>query len=208
MHINQIFENNKEWIAKRIAHNNRFFDDLSMPQCPRMLYRGCSDSRVSAEELMGLAPGEVFVHRNIANLVVNTDISMMSTINFAVEHLNVQDIVVCGHYGCGGIGAAMQSADYGILNPWLRNIRDVYRLHKEELNSIKDEQMRYERLAELNVLEQSINVLKTPEVQRAVIANRLNVHGWMFDICTGRLIDLEIEAREILENIMQIYKIV
>lgn len=208
MHINQIFENNKEWIAKRIANDNLFFENLSMPQRPKMLYIGCSDSRVSAEELMGLAPGEVFVHRNIANLVVNTDISMMSTINYAVEHLNVQDIVVCGHYGCGGIRAAMQSADYGILNPWLRCIRDVYRLHKEELSSIQDEQMRYKRLAELNVLEQSINVLKTPEVQRAVIANRLNVHGWMFDISTGKLIDLEIQAQKILENIMQIYKIV
>lgn len=208
MHINQIFDNNKEWIAKRIANDNRFFDDLSKPQRPKMLYIGCSDSRVSAEELMGLAPGEVFVHRNIANLVVNTDISMMSTINFAVEHLNIQDIVVCGHYGCGGIRAAMQSADYGILNPWLRNIRDVYRLHSQELSSIQDEQMQYKRLAELNVLEQSINVLKTPEVQRAVIANQLNVHGWMFDISTGRLTDLEIEAREILKNIMQIYKIV
>lgn len=208
MHINQIFDNNKEWIAKRISNDNRFFDDLSKPQRPKMLYIGCSDSRVSAEELMGLAPGEVFVHRNIANLVVNTDISMMSTINYAMEHLNVQDIVVCGHYGCGGIRAAMQSADYGILNPWLRSIRDVYRLHKEELSSIQDEQMRYKRLAELNVLEQSINVLKTPEVQRAVIANRLNVHGWMFDISTGKLIDLEIQARKILENIMQIYKIV
>lgn len=208
MHINQIFDNNKEWIARRIANDNRFFENLSMPQRPKMLYIGCSDSRVSAEELMGLAPGEVFVHRNIANLVVNTDISMMSTINYAVEHLKVQDIVVCGHYGCGGIRAAMQSADYGILNPWLRSIRDVYRLHKEELSSIQDEQMRYKRLAELNVLEQSINVLKTPEVQRAVIANRLNVHGWMFDINTGKLIDLEIQARKILENIMQIYKIV
>lgn len=207
MHIEQIFKNNEQWIKQKLSRNEKYFETLSGNQRPKMLYIGCADSRVSAEELMGLAPGEVFVHRNIANLVVNTDLSIMSTINYAVEHLQVQDIIVCGHYGCGGIKSAMQSKDYGILNPWLRCIRDVYRLHKSELDSIADEQLRYDRLAELNVLEQSINVLKTPEVQRGIITGTLNIHGWIFDIKSGKLNDLQIDFRQILEYIREIYKI-
>ena len=132
----QIFENNKKWVAEKKATDEAFFDKLAMGQDPEYLYIGCSDSRVTAEDLMGLQPGEVFVHRNMANLINNNDLNAMTVINFAVEHLQVKHIIVCGHYHCGGVKAAMQARDLGILNPWLRNIRDVYRLHKNELNAM------------------------------------------------------------------------
>src|SRR5690606_16925458 len=128
-----------------------YFEKLAAGQKPTILYIGCSDSRVTAEEIIGLKPGEAFVHRNVANLVSNVDLNVMSVINYAVTHLEVQYIIICGHYECGGVKAAMQSADLGILNPWLRNIRDIYRLHKDELNAIEDIDKRYERLIELNV---------------------------------------------------------
>jgi carbonic anhydrase len=154
---------------------------------------------------MGIAPGEAFVLRNIANMVPNADLSVMSVINYAVEHLKVNHIVVCGHYYCGGVQAAMKSADLGILNPWLRNIRDVYRTHKTELDAIQDEESRYKRLVELNVEEQCINVIKTAEVQKARRDRDLTVHGWVFDVNSGKLIDLKIDFIKLLENIMQIY---
>lgn len=184
-----------------------YFKKLSREQNPQILYIGCSDSRVSAEELMGVEPGEVFVHRNIANMVNNTDLSAMSVINYAVETLKVKHIIICGHYDCGGVKAAMESEDFGILNPWLRNIRDVYRLHKKELNAIDNELERSKRLVELNVQEQCINVIKTAEVQKAVRANHLTVHGWVFDLHTGKLKDLKIDFDEILKGIMEIYHI-
>ncbi|MEX0687684.1 MAG: carbonic anhydrase, partial [Pirellulales bacterium] len=162
----------------------------------------------TAEELMGMAPGEVFIHRNIANMVSNIDLSAMSVINYSVDHLKVNHVVVCGHYYCGGVKAAMQSADLGILNPWLRNIRDVYRIHKKELNAIANEDKRYRRLIELNVQEQCINVIKTPEVQRAYKDRGLTVHGWVFDVKTGRLIDLKIDFDKVLEGVREIYHIV
>lgn len=204
----QIFENNRQWIASRKATDREFFEKLGKGQDPDFLYIGCSDSRVTAEELMGVAPGEVFVHRNIANLVNNTDLSVMSVINFAVGNLGVKHIVVCGHYNCGGVKAAMQPKDLGILNPWLRNIRDVYRLHKDELNTIKDEDQRYRRLVELNVEEQCLNVIKTAVVQK----NYLNkgyptVHGWVFDVSSGELIDLKINFAEKLKGIQEIYNL-
>ncbi|MEQ8423428.1 MAG: carbonic anhydrase, partial [Cyclobacteriaceae bacterium] len=147
----EIFENNKKWIAEKKASDKEFFEKLSQGQNPDFLYIGCSDSRATAEELMGAKPGEVFVHRNIANVISNVDLNVMSVINYAVAHLKVKHVVVCGHYFCGGVKAAMQAQDLGILNPWLRNIRDVYRLHKTELNAIADEEKRYMRLVELNV---------------------------------------------------------
>ncbi|RYE06843.1 MAG: carbonic anhydrase, partial [Sphingobacteriales bacterium] len=186
MNIQDVFANNKSWIAKKIATNEHYFDDLAKGQSPELLYIGCSDSRVTAEDLMGLQPGEAFVHRNIANLVNNVDLSVMSVLNYAVRHLKVNHVVVCGHYNCGGVKAAMQSADMGLLNPWLRNIRDVYRLHKEELNAITDTEKRYERLVELNVQEQCVNLMKTAAVQEAYIQRGLTVHGWVFDIHTGK----------------------
>jgi len=207
MDISSIFNNNEEWISGKLETNDKYFDDLSKGQSPQILYIGCSDSRVTAEELMGLQPGEVFVHRNIANMVPNTDLNVMSVINYAVNILKVKHVVVCGHYNCGGIQAALKQEDLGILNPWLRNIRDVYRLHKKELDAIIAEQQKLDRLAELNVLEQCINVLKTAEVQKAIATHALTVHGWIFDIRSGRLIDLNIDFRKITADISKIYKL-
>ncbi len=205
MDLKQIFENNREWVNSRLKQDEDYFVNLSKGQSPQILYIGCSDSRVTAEELIGASPGDAFVHRNIANMVSNLDLSAMSVINYAVVHLKVNHIVVCGHYYCGGVKAAMESQDLGILNPWLRNIRDVYRLHKDTLNKIEDEEARYKKLVELNVQEQCINVLKTAEVQLAYRERGLSVHGWVFDIHTGQLIDLNIDFRKALEGISEIY---
>lgn len=207
MDIKQIFENNRNWIAKQLKMDQDYFDKLGKGQSPEFLYIGCSDSRVSAEELMGLEPGEVFVHRNIANMVPNTDLNSMSVINYAVVHLKVNHIVICGHYGCGGVLAAMQQSDLGILNPWLRNIRDVYRIHQKVLDKITNEEEKYKKLVELNVQEQCINVIKTAEVQKAYRERDLKVYGWIFDIHNGELIDLNINFSEILKDITKIYKI-
>lgn len=207
MDIKKIFRNNQEWAEKRRSSDKDYFKRLSKGQDPDILYIGCSDSRVSAEEMMGLAPGEAFVHRNIANLVPNTDLNVMSVINFAVRHLCVKHIVVCGHYNCGGISAALLQKDMGILNPWLRSIRDVYRLHKAELDSIEDHEARNRKLVELNVEEQCINVIKTAVVQEAYFDRRLRVSGWVFDIHSGMLKDLEIDFESILEKVMDIYRI-
>jgi|SRR5690625_3039716 len=207
MNIEQIFENNRAWVSEKLAVDDSYFKNLSKGQNPGILYIGCSDSRVTAEELMGVHPGDVFVHRNIANMVPNTDLSAMSVIAYAVTHLEVNHVVVCGHYYCGGVRAAMQSADLGILNPWLRNIRDVYRLHKDELDQIEDEVEKYNRLVELNVQEQCINVLKTSDVQKAYNQQSIEVHGWVFDIHSGKLIDLEVNVDEIMGNIREIYRL-
>lgn len=207
MDIKHIFTQNREWIDRKLEQDAEYFKKLSKEQNPQILYIGCSDSRVSAEELMGVEPGEVFVHRNIGNMVPNTDLSAMSVINYAVNFLKVKHIVICGHYDCGGVKSAMQSEDLGILNPWLRNIRDVYRLHKKELNSIECEQERYDRLVELNVQEQCVNIIKTAEVQQALRRNELTVHGWVFDLKSGRLKDLEMDFDAILKGIMEIYHI-
>ncbi len=208
MNIEQIFINNKEWINQKLQIDEDYFKELSKGQNPKLLYIGCSDSRVTAEELMGVKPGEVFVYRNIANMIPNTDLSAMSVINYAVTHLKVDNIVVCGHYYCNGVKAAMQSADLGILNPWLRNIRDVYRLHKPELDSLLSEEDKYKRLVELNVQEQCFNVIKTSDVQKAYKERKLTVHGWVFDVHSGELIDLKINFGKILEEIMEIYRII
>lgn len=208
MDIKKIFENNRNWIVKQLKIDKNYFKKLSKGQSPEFLYIGCSDSRVSAEELMGLEPGDVFVHRNIANMVPNTDLNSMSVINYAVTHLKVKHIIVCGHYGCGGVHAAMQQSDLGILNPWLRNIRDVYRIHRKVLDAITDEEEKYKKLIELNVQEQCINVIKTAEVQKANNERDLKVYGWIFDIHSGKLIDLNINFTEILKDITKIYKIV
>lgn len=205
--IEQIFANNRQWVAEKLAIDPDYFSTLGKGQSPEFLYIGCSDSRVTAEDLMGVKPGEVFIHRNIANMVISIDLNVMSVLNYAVRHLKVNYIIVCGHYGCGGVKAAMESADLGILNPWLRNIRDVYRLHKEELNTIPEGEKRYERLIELNVQEQCVNLIKTAAVQQAYKERGLQVHGWVFDIHTGKLIDLKINFSKILEDIMEIYKL-
>lgn len=155
---------------------------------------------------MGLQPGEVFVHRNIANMVVNNDLNVLSVINYAVEYLNVKYIIVCGHYNCGGIKAAMQPRDLGILNPWLRNVRDVYRLHEKELDAIPDMKDRYNRLVELNVYEQCLNVIKTAEVQKSYLESGYpRVAGWVYDLNDGTLIDLNIDFKKELDHIRKIY---
>jgi carbonic anhydrase len=202
----RVFENNKKWIAEKKATNADFFKHLAEGQSPEILYIGCSDSRVTAEDMTGVLPGEMFVHRNVANLVPNNDGSSTSVIHYAVNHLHVKHIVVCGHYYCGGVKAAMMAADMGELNPWLRNIRDVYRLHKDELNAITDENLRYNRLVELNVEEQCINVIKIAAVQKAYLNTGYPiVHGWVFDIRTGILTDLKINFSEKLKTIREIY---
>ncbi len=207
MDLQHIFANNEKWIKHKLDIDKDYFNNLIKGQRPEILYIGCSDSRVSAEELMGVKPGDVFVHRNIANMVSNTDLNVQTVVNFAVKHLKVKHAVVCGHYYCGGVKAAMQSADMGILNPWLRSIRDVYRLHQKELDTIEDEEPRYKRLVELNVQEQCINVIKTASVQKAYKERDFQVHGWVFDVKTGKLNDLKIDFEAILEDIMRIYKI-
>lgn len=205
MNIDDIFKNNQSWVAEKLENDKDYFENLSKGQTPSMLYIGCSDSRVTAEEMMGVHPGEVFVHRNIANLVNNVDLNVMSVINYGVRHLKVKHVVVCGHYYCGGVKAAMQAQDLGILNPWLRGIRDVYRLHKDELNNISNEDDRYNRLIELNVQEQCINIIKTAAVQQAYYERGLLVHGWIFDVKTGKLKDLNINFDKVLKDIIEIY---
>jgi carbonic anhydrase len=205
VNIPKVFENNRQWIADKLEIDENYFTELSKGQNPELLYIGCSDSRVTAEELMGVQPGDAFVHRNIANMVISIDLNTMSVIEFAVKHLEVKHVIVCGHYNCGGVKAAMQSADLGILNPWLRNIRDVYRIHQQEMDAIENEGDKYNRLVELNVQEQCVNVIKTAVAQRAIKDRGLTIHGWVFDINTGKLIDLKIDFKEILKDIMQIY---
>jgi len=206
MNVSRIFQNNEKWVGEKLAVSPDYFKNLSREQTPEFLYIGCSDSRVTAEELMGIQPGQAFIHRNIANMVISIDLNVMSVLHYALTYLKVKQIVVCGHYGCGGVKAAMESIDLGILNPWLRNIRDVYRLHKDELNAITDEQKRYDRLVELNVQEQCVNIIKTSDVQAAFRERGIKIHGWVFDMRTGKLIDLKINFKDILEHIMEIYR--
>lgn len=201
-----IFENNKKWVENKLAKDADYFKNLSQTQSPDYLYIGCSDSRATAEELMGMKPGEVFVHRNIANVVNTLDMNSTAVIEYAVRYLKVKHIIVCGHYGCGGVKAAMTPEDFGLMNPWLRSIRDVYRIHQEELDEIKDEHKKYDRLVELNVQEQCINIIKMACVQeRYILESYPVVHGWIFDMRTGKLIDLNIDFETILKNIQKIY---
>ena len=204
----KVFENNRRWAAEKRASDAEFFERMAQGQDPDFLYIGCSDSRVTAEEVMGASPGEVFVHRNIANVVQNSDLNVMSVINYGIKYLKVKHVVVCGHYGCGGVKAAMEPQDHGILNPWLRNIRDVYRMHKQELNHIEDEKKRYDRLVELNVIEQCTNIIKTAVLQKSYLEHRYPiVHGWVFDVGTGELIDLNLDFKEKLKEIQEIYNL-
>lgn len=197
--------NNASWIKSKTDKDPDYFKNLAKGQSPKILYIGCSDSRVTAEQLMGAEPGDIFVMRNVANMVINTDLSGAAIINYAVEHLGVEQIVVCGHYECGGVKAGMGSTDLGILNPYLREVRDVYRLHKQELNAISDEDERYRRLVQLNVQEQCVNLIKMVEVQKARKERGLELHGMVFDLHTGKLVDLEIDFDKELEELMDIY---
>ena len=207
MNIKEVFRNNEDWVAVKLGTDKNYFNDLSKGQSPKILYIGCSDSRVVAEEIMGADPGDVFVHRNIANMVISNDLNAMSVIDYAVNHLKVEHVVVCGHYFCGGVKAAMDDGDLGILNPWIRHIRNVYYLHQEELDAKANEEKKYERLVELNVQEQCINVMKNESVQNAFYERGIKVHGWVFDISTGKLIDLNIADEKNIKDLTRLYKL-
>jgi len=178
---------NKAWAAEKISGNPDFFNKLSRVQTPEFLWIGCSDSRVPANEITNTQPGEIFVHRNIANMVVHTDVNLLSVLDYAVNHLKVKHIIVCGHYGCGGIKASMTSSDYqAVLNMWLRNIKDVYRHNREELDGIEDTDKRADRLSELNVIEQVVRLSQTTIVQNAWLCrNEPHLHGWIYGLKDG-----------------------
>ncbi len=188
-----IFEGNKKWVQGKLNQDPDFFNRLSKGQKPPILWIGCSDSRVPANEITGTDPGDVFVHRNIANMVIHTDMSMLSVLDYAVNVLEVRHVIVCGHYGCGGVLAAMGQKQFGLIDNWLRHIKDVYRIHHEELDAIKDETTRGNRLVELNVQEQVFDLTKTSIIQNAWDNGKfLQVHGIVYDIANGILKDLDV----------------
>jgi len=178
---------NKAWAKEKVEDDPDYFNRLAHIQTPEFLWIGCSDSRVPANEITGTQPGEIFVHRNIANMVVHTDVNLLSVLEYAVAHLKVKHVIVCGHYGCGGVKASMTNHDYKqVLNMWLRNIKDVYRLHNDELNNIKNEEQRFDRLVELNVMEQVLHLAKTSIIQRAWKERQEpQLHGWVYGLKDG-----------------------
>ncbi|MDH5509170.1 MAG: carbonate dehydratase [Nitrospinota bacterium] len=191
--LKHLFSNNRKWADRTKVTNPDFFTTLSRQQNPEYLWIGCSDSRVPANEIVDLAPGEMFVHRNIANLVIHTDLNCLSVIQYAVELLNIQHIIVCGHYGCGGIKAALENREHGLIDNWLRNIKDVYRYHQEQIDALKDENERFDLLCELNVVEQVSNICHTTIVQNAWKSGQnVAVHGWIYGIEDGILKDLNV----------------
>ncbi|MEA2165008.1 MAG: carbonic anhydrase [Thermoanaerobaculia bacterium] len=188
--LSQLFDNNRTWAAEMTRQDPEFFRRLAGQQAPRYLWIGCSDSRVPANQIVGLLPGEMFVHRNVANVVVHTDLNCLSTIHFAVEALKVEHIIVCGHYGCGGVLAALRDAKLGLIDNWLRHVQDVRSKHQIELDSLPDH-ARQQRLCELNVIEQAINVSKTTVVRDAWSRGQsLAIHSWVYDLRDGLLRDL------------------
>ncbi len=203
----KILENNKNWVENTLANDPTFFEGLAKGQQPPLLWIGCSDSRVPANEIIGAKAGEVFVHRNIANMVINNDMNMLSVLDYAVNHLKVKHIIVCGHYGCGGIKAAMGNTSLGLIDNWLRHIKNVYRLHKEELDVIQDENERFNKFVEINVKEQVYDLAKTSIVQNAWNNNQeLSIHGWVYGINSGYVTDLDVNlsSNEQLEEIYQL----
>ncbi len=193
--LQHIFEKNRVWAEKVEAEQPGFFEQLSKQQNPEYLWIGCADSRVPANEIIDLPPGEVFVHRNIANVVIHTDLNCLSVIQYAVEVLKVKHIIVCGHYGCGGVAASMDNKEHGLIDNWLRHIQDVYRLYAAELDAITDLAARKDRLCELNVIEQVANVCSTTMVRKAWRKGQpLHVHGWIYHLEDGLLNDLGVTA--------------
>lgn len=204
-HLDDLFNKNREWASKVTAEDPEFFSTLSKQQQPEYLWIGCADSRVPANQIVDLLPGEVFVHRNIANVVVHTDLNCLSVIQFAVDVLKVKHIMVVGHYGCGGIKAAMGTEEHGMIDNWLRHIKDVYRLHREELDAIEDEHTRFDRMCELNVVEQVANVCQSSIVQNAwKTGQELHVHGWCYSIDNGHITDLKRTVSSAEESLQQI----
>jgi carbonic anhydrase len=198
---------NKNWAAQKLNVNPEYFEKLAETQTPEFLWIGCADSRVPADQITGTQPGEIFVHRNVANLVVHTDMNMLSVLQYAVEVLKVKHILVVGHYHCGGVKAAMTNKDYGLINKWLRNIKDVYVKHELELDEITDEELKFDKMVELNVVEQVYNLAKTTIVQKAWAAGDApQLHGWVLDLHTGLIKTIiEIEPGEI-DKINDIYR--
>lgn len=204
--LKKLFDNNKRWADRIKSQDPDFFQKLSEQQTPDYLWIGCSDSRVPSNEIVDVLPGEIFVHRNIANLVIHTDLNCLSVIQYAVEVLKVKHIIVCGHYGCGGIKAAMGNGEFGLIDNWLRHIKDVYRYHKTTIDAL-DEKEKFDRLCELNVIEQVDNVCHTTIVQNAWKSGQeLSVHGWIYSIQDGILKDLEVCVTK-LDEISSIHRI-
>ena len=203
----QLIENNRKWVASKIDENPDFFNELAKGQKPPLLWIGCADSRVPANEIIGAKPGEVFVHRNIANMVIHTDMNMLSVLDYAVNALKVKHVIVCGHYGCGGVQAAMGNQSIGIIDNWIRHIKDVYRMHKTELDSIGNEKDRFDAFVELNVKEQVLDLAKTSIVQSAWKNNQeLLLHGWVYGLDSGKVVDLDVNvsSNQDLEEVYQL----
>eukprot|EP00697_Spironema_sp_BW2_P009326 gnl/Spiro4/24179_TR11998_c0_g1_i1.p1 gnl/Spiro4/24179_TR11998_c0_g1~~gnl/Spiro4/24179_TR11998_c0_g1_i1.p1 ORF type:complete len:291 (+),score=56.24 gnl/Spiro4/24179_TR11998_c0_g1_i1:47-874(+) len=207
--IRKVFQGNEKWVRDSLQHDPRFFAKLAeTQQKPEFLFLGCSDSRAPANALTGLSPGEMFVHRNVANIVVGTDLNFLSVLQYSVEVLRVNHILVVGHYGCGGVLAAMESRDNGLVENWLRNIRDVARLHVDELDQISDRNLKYRRLVELNVQEQCINILKTGIVQRRFTEQKgVGIHGMVYDIADGKLRELAIDFKGYVNKYSHLYRL-
>lgn len=200
-----LFDNNHQWVTKNLDKDPHYFKKMAKGQKPMYLWIGCSDSRIPANEVVGLEPGELFVHRNVANLFIHTDLNCLSVLQYAVDILKIQHVIVCGHYGCGGILAAMQDRQYGIIDNWLTNIRDIYSRHESKFLAIEDHELRAQRLVELNVIQQVHNVCHTTIVQNAWARKQpLTVHGWVYELVTGKLIDLHCSV-DSLEQVEGIY---
>lgn len=191
-----LLKDNKHWAAKKLSDDPKFFERLLHVQTPEFLWIGCSDSRVPPDQITQTEPGEIFIHRNVANLVVNTDVNLMSVLDYAVNHLKIKHVIVCGHYGCGGVKAAMSNTDFNqVLNMWLRNIKDIYRIHRKEIEDIPDEDKRVNKMVELNVKEQVFNLAKTAIIQKAWNSEqRPDLHGWVYDLHDG-IIDPIVEIK-------------
>jgi carbonic anhydrase len=203
----KLIENNKEWVNRNLAKDPEFLTRLADGQEPPLLWIGCSDSRVPANEIIGAAPGEVFVHRNIANMVIHTDISMLSVLDYAVNVLKVKHIIVCGHYGCGGVKAAMGNSQIGLIDNWIRHIKDVYRFHYQELDKIENEKERFNRFVELNVSEQVLDLAKTSIIQSAwKKEQQIHIHGWVYDIRDGLINDLKVTLKD-NKTLNQVYQL-
>lgn len=191
----QLKENNKKWVEEQLASDPEFFDKLANGQQPPVLWIGCADSRVPANQIIGAQPGEVFVHRNIANMVVHSDMNMLSVLDYAVNALKVKHVIVCGHYGCGGVQAAMGHQSIGLIDNWVRHIKDVYRMNRAELDKIEDEKERFDRFVEINVKEQVFDLAKTSIVQNAWHNDQeLHLHGWVYGVGSGIIKDLEVNV--------------
>ena len=189
--LTHLFANNRAWAAEMTRRDAGFFAGLSRQQSPRYLWIGCADSRVPANQIVGLAPGEMFVHRNVANVVVHTDLNCLSVIQYAVDVLQVRDIIVCGHYGCGGVLAALRNNKLGLIDNWLRHVQDVHGKHQAQIGQLESETQRHDRLCELNVIEQTLNVSQTTVVREAWARGQsVTVHGWIYDLSDGLLRDL------------------